>query len=277
MLGRRVDDLFFPMSMRLEDSVYTHELHRFFPSDPGHDGAYTLVARAIDCVAQFSSETILEFKVYTPAEVTVPPIAVIHDPHHEESAEGAIVENPRSIIKEGLYPFRGAAYHEDAGVTVEYKIELFNAKIGDNDPKYWNSGYVIWAEAFVKNITPGLVAGEEYVIGSFNHGVGESLELDLSGVDDGNYELLLTVRTVGGAAYSYAHVPFILDCPLKIGNVMFTQEDVVIPVGGIPLRVTRTYDSFKRNKDGDFGYGWSYSIANMDIELKKGGNTKVIA
>ncbi len=97
------------------------------------------------------------------------------------------------------------------------------------------------------------------------------VNLTLTGVNNGVFALLLTVRSrpndQTAYKYSYAVQQFVLNCPLKIGNVKFSQEDVVISVGGVPLRVIRTYDSFEKDKAGDFGFGWSYSIADMDIQL----------
>ena len=89
--------------------------------------------------------------------------------------------------------------------------------------------------------------------------------VDLSMLENGNYYLELFVSCNDAENSDYAQ--FILNCPLKIGNVKFSQEDLVIETGGIPLRVVRSYDSFRKHKDSEFGYGWTYSIANMEIEL----------
>ena len=97
-------------------------------------------------------------------------------------------------------------------------------------------------------------------------------KLDLTDVANGIYEILLTVRVKldGRTITAYDHTRFILDCPLKIGNVTFSQEDLTIPVAGIPLTVVRTYNSFNRHREGDFGFGWELSFANLDIKLNEG-------
>src|SRR5439155_17490209 len=46
---------------------------------------------------------------------------------------------------------------------------------------------------------------------------------------------------------------------LKLGQFSFSQQDLVIPVAGIPLTVVRTYNSLNLRR-GDFGYGWTYAI-----------------
>ncbi len=53
---------------------------------------------------------------------------------------------------------------------------------------------------------------------------------------------------------------------LKIGPFGFSQQDLVIPVAGIPLTVVRTYNSLNPRR-GDFGYGWTYAINDLDVVL----------
>jgi large repetitive protein len=42
---------------------------------------------------------------------------------------------------------------------------------------------------------------------------------------------------------------------------------MTIPVAGIPTTVTRGYDTLNAGKDGDFGYGWTFNIANAQLEV----------
>lgn len=48
----------------------------------------------------------------------------------------------------------------------------------------------------------------------------------------------------------------------------FTQEfvDLSIPVAGIPIDITRTYNSFEANQVGDFGFGWSLGAQDPRIQ-----------
>lgn len=59
----------------------------------------------------------------------------------------------------------------------------------------------------------------------------------------------------------------IVEGQAKPGEFSFSQQDVVIPVSGIPLTVVRTYSSLLQNRTADFGYGWAYSIADVDLEI----------
>ena len=46
----------------------------------------------------------------------------------------------------------------------------------------------------------------------------------------------------------------IVECKLKVGNVTVSFTDLNIPVAGVPMEVTRTYDS-RDKRVGDFGFG----------------------
>jgi RHS repeat-associated protein/fibro-slime domain-containing protein len=157
----------------------------------------------------------------------------------------------RPTITKGLYELWGKAYHLDFPDDVYFKIELSDGK------------------GLYKNITPGYlnVSGfRNATVGSAG-GYGSFGTLDLSSIANGIYKLQLTVICQGLVQTDQAEIA--LDCPLKVGNVKFTQEDMVIPIGGYPLRVVRSYDSLNKEKNGDFGYGWTYTLANMDIELNE--------
>ena len=88
--------------------------------------------------------------------------------------------------------------------------------------------------------------------------------LDLSAVQNGTYDLKLIVHGGGGQATATAR--FILNTQLKIGQFSFSEQDLVLPVNGIPLTVTRTYNSLNP-RSGDFGYSWTYALNSMDVQL----------
>lgn len=53
---------------------------------------------------------------------------------------------------------------------------------------------------------------------------------------------------------------------LKVGNFSITLQDMNIPLAGIPIQVSRTYDSRQKHKLMDFGYGWSVDYQNIKVE-----------
>lgn len=53
---------------------------------------------------------------------------------------------------------------------------------------------------------------------------------------------------------------------LKVGVFTVSFNDLTIPVAGIPIQITRTYDS-RFKAVGDFGFGWSLSIKSMKVSV----------
>lgn len=47
---------------------------------------------------------------------------------------------------------------------------------------------------------------------------------------------------------------------LLLGNYHFETTDLQVPLAGIPITVTRVYDTTNAAREGDFGYGWSLGI-----------------
>lgn len=60
---------------------------------------------------------------------------------------------------------------------------------------------------------------------------------------------------------------------LKLGNFQLAFTDLTIPVSGIPITVSRTYDSLAAGDRGDFGFGWKLNFrdANLRTGLVKTG------
>lgn len=178
----------------------------------------------------------------------------------EDFIGGSSFESPLPVIKDGHGSVWAKLGHPDFPDDVEYRL-----RIGTVVENYFVS---------IQVVTPSDVPhdAQGWASKSSDGDVVEDLgTVDLSMLENGNYYMELAVWCNGVTVYDYAQ--FILDCPLKIGNVKFSQEDLVIETGGIPLRVVRTYDSFRKHKDGEFGHGWTYSIANMDIELDESRTT----
>ncbi len=262
LLEDKVGDPFYPREMEFECTLYTYS----YPA-----GTYTLAARAMDMAENFSQIETLRFTTRDSIGAVEQPVAEIfgleppYDPYSYQVADRAVIPNVRT----GVYDFHGAAYHRDESITVGYKIELFKHNIADYEVSTWKNAT---DDYFVKNLTPD-VENDGFCPGPLIE--TQTLQLDLTDVENGKYEILLTVNNAGTDVYAYAHAAFVLESPLKLGNLRFSQEDLVIPVGGIPLRVIRTYDSLHRQEDGDFGHGWSYSIVNLDIQLHESRATLI--
>ena len=60
---------------------------------------------------------------------------------------------------------------------------------------------------------------------------------------------------------------------LKLGNFRLSFTDLAIPVSGIPITVSRTYDTLQSGRPGEFGYGWTMEFrdAGLRTSLPKSG------
>jgi RHS repeat-associated protein len=56
---------------------------------------------------------------------------------------------------------------------------------------------------------------------------------------------------------------------LKLGREQLSVTDLTIPVAGVPLTITRSYDSLAAGMSGDFGYGWrlGFGDARLTVDL----------
>ena len=52
---------------------------------------------------------------------------------------------------------------------------------------------------------------------------------------------------------------------LKIGNFTLSFTDLSIPVCGIPVTLTRTYDSLNAGNQDQLGYGWRLEFRDTDL------------
>jgi len=225
------------------------------------NGQHTLFVCVTDAADNNTIAT-LQFTSTGSSSAPQPLVAEITNPVFFEEGSSNPKTNPLPVVSNGLFELTGSAYHPSVPGDVKYKIELFKSQIGIFEPNCWNdSRYALRHDYFVKQLVPE----DGFVIGRVESGTLATL--DFTTVENGSYELLLTVKTKGGELESYAHIAFVLDCSVRVGNVRFTQEDLAITVNGVPLSVSRTYDSLQKEQNGDFGYGWSYSITNMDVSI----------
>jgi RHS repeat-associated protein len=163
------------------------------------------------------------------------------------------------VVRDGVFALLGQARDSNTNDPVAYQLQLVRPE--DNpgwDPNNPDSDHPV----LFANVTPtprdtaGFHQG-----GDITNYLGQ---LDLSGIPNGTYFLLLTVH--GGAGEATDTKRFRLDSNLKIGQFSFSEQDLSLPVNGIPLTVTRTYNSLNP-LSSDFGYSWSFALNSMDVQL----------
>jgi YD repeat-containing protein len=64
---------------------------------------------------------------------------------------------------------------------------------------------------------------------------------------------------------------------LKLGNFTVSYTDLTVPVSGIPIRVTRTYDTLTAGQDDGLGFGWRLEFRDVDVRSSVAPRTDELA
>ena len=88
--------------------------------------------------------------------------------------------------------------------------------------------------------------------------------IDPTALQNGSYILRLSARNTNGRGLADGIIIHVCG-EAKVGNFRLEFEDVNIPLAGIPIRVTRIYDTLNANRSGDFGFGWSLGVGDPDL------------
>jgi len=110
---------------------------------------------------------------------------------------------------------------------------------------------------------------------------GELGIFDPTSLVNGIYELRLAVTDTSGRTATTDLVdsdadgntfnaprPVVVEGNMKVGVFSLAFEDIKVPVAGIPITATRTYDS-RDTRVGDFGPGWRLAIANVRVQKNR--------
>lgn len=209
------------------------------------DCAFT--ATAVDKFGQMGTSSPITINVNVPPGVD-PPVAMFDNLNPLTENLGGMSFTHMATITEGLFDLYGRAYHpQGSNVTWSLRVhDLEGNLVADFTPPPLNNiGFHIGAAG--SPTTSNLLATCDFTL-----------------IRNGIYDITLMVR--GGFRSAKDTVRFRLESDLKIGQFTFTEQDSAIPVSGIPLVVTRTYDS-RNPRKGDFGVGWTYSVTDLEIQL----------
>jgi RHS repeat-associated protein len=89
-------------------------------------------------------------------------------------------------------------------------------------------------------------------------------KFDPSLLQNDSYIVRLEVADNGGKISDFEQVVDVAG-DLKLGNFRLSFTDLTVPVTGIPITLTRTYDTLTSNTTDDFGYGWRMEFRDTDL------------
>lgn len=78
------------------------------------------------------------------------------------------------------------------------------------------------------------------------------------------YRLRLTAQDVNGLKSQIEQLISVTG-DLKLGNFNLSFTDLSIPLLGVPISLTRTYDSLNAGTSDDFGYGWRMELRDTNL------------
>jgi RHS repeat-associated protein len=89
--------------------------------------------------------------------------------------------------------------------------------------------------------------------------------LDPTMLANGPYILRLTATNAGGKTAT-EDANFSVMGNLKLGNFTQQFDDLAVLVSGVPITVTRIYNTLNADESADFGYGWSLDYRDTDLQ-----------
>jgi large repetitive protein len=145
-----------------------------------------------------------------------------------------------------------------SGTTITSPTEIVGTVTDDNLLYYTLSVAQSGTNDF-QEIFRGTNTVSDGVLGSFDPSLlqNDAYTLRLTAVDKGGNNVFVeeTVNISGS---------------LKLGNFQLSFTDLTLPVSGIPITVTRTYDTLTSSTRDDFGYGWRLEFRDTDLRTSLG-------
>ncbi len=83
-------------------------------------------------------------------------------------------------------------------------------------------------------------------------------------VPNGLYDLRLSATSAGGRT-DLSSASVVVDGGMKVGRFTVAFNDLSVPLAGLPITVTRAYDSAEKCP-GDFGVGWNLDVSTVKLE-----------
>ena len=177
--------------------------------------------------------------------------------------EATITDQYDSVVVSGTYTVRDP--NDIAAPVVSLSAPLDNAVItapvdiigtvSDTNLAHWRLDYISINTLDVVTLAEGTTNVTDQALATF----------DPTLLLNGQYEILLTGTDINGQTAQVVK-PITVDGDLKIGHFSFTVEDLAVPLAGLPIRVTRTYDSRRKDEALDFGYGWTVGYQDARVE-----------
>ena len=196
-------------------------------------GLYNVVATATDEAGNTASATVTE-RVLDPTDNHFPTVTV--DQADLQAVKG-IISQPTSII----------ATVQDTSLE-NYEVDI--APSDQIDPT---------------NVAASNPAYKTLATGTANVNDAKVATLDPTVLANGSYFVRVLATNTNGNTNAQG-VIVTISGQLKLGRFFYSTTDLNVPLAGIPIQITRTYDSLTTAQSGDFGFGWTLSGVEARVQ-----------
>lgn len=152
---------------------------------------------------------------------------------------------------------RGTTLPDEAVITSV--VDVFGTVKDTNLAAYTVSVAPVGSDAFVE-----VARGGSAVIVN-----GKLASFDPATFGNDAYVMRVTAEDLGGKSSSFERVVNVSG-DLKLGNFRLSFTDIAVAVAGIPVSVSRTYDSLTSVVRDDLGYGWRLEFRDTDLRTSVG-------
>jgi RHS repeat-associated protein len=139
------------------------------------------------------------------------------------------------------------------GDTITHAVDVIGTASDDNLASYTLSVAPEGSDSFTQ-IASGTTSVTDGVLGQF----------DPTSLANGPYTLRLQATDLGGNVTTLDETVNVAG-DLKLGNFTLSFTDLSIPVSGIPVTLTRTYDSLNAGSQDQLGFGWRLEYRDTDL------------
>lgn len=192
-------------------------------------GLHTLVATATDASGNDGTAR-LTLRAFDPSNTTGPTVTIT------SPVAGAIVST--------LTPIVGTIGSPN---LASYRVEYARADLVDvNDPTADNPAYQVIAQG-TKPVTSGTLA-----------------TFDPAMLLNDSYVIRVIAFDTNGNVTAQV-LPLSVEGNRSFGQFAISATDLSLSIAGLPVSITRKYDTRNAANEGDFGFGWSLAVADPQI------------
>ena len=214
---------------------------------PVTSGTLTIVATATDAAGNLGSVT-RSLRVIDPATATGPVVTIT------SPAPGTDVTGPVDVV--------GTVTSPDAPLSF-YRVYAARADLVDADRLQWDFAADAMADPDFVRIGGGTAEVSDGPLAVF----------DPTALTNDEYVIVVAAFDASGRG-RLEPTRVSVTAGVKFGEFALSFTDLQVPVAGIPITITRTYDSREAGTEGDFGFGWTLGAADPRIRetVAQGGD-----